>query len=309
MTGKPLIVVTGPTAVGKTKLAIAMCRVLDGEIVSADSRQIYRYMDIGTAKPDAEEQQAAVHHLIDVVPPDENLSLAQFQQMAYDAIEDVHQRGKLPILAGGTGQYVSAVVEGWSIPEVPPNHALRTELETFASENGAEALHQRLAALDVAAAQKIHPNNVRRVVRALEVCMETGTPITELQRKKPPPYHILQYALHMGRDALYERADRRVDMMMDAGLLAEVRWLLENGYPSSLPAMSGIGYRQLAAHLTGEVMLEQAIEDTKMMTHDFIRRQYTWLRGHGTGLIWQDGPTMDVHGIIEQTATWLKDNP
>ncbi|MEL6269109.1 MAG: tRNA (adenosine(37)-N6)-dimethylallyltransferase MiaA [Chloroflexota bacterium] len=309
MTGKPLVVITGPTAVGKTKLAIAMCRTLNGEIINADSRQIYRHMDIGTAKPDTDEQRAAVHHLIDVVTPDENLSLAQFQRMAYAAIDDIHSRGRLPLLTGGTGQYISAVIEGWSIPEVPPNPALREELEAFASENGPLALHQRLAAMDTEAAQKIHPNNVRRIIRALEVYMETGTPITELQRKEPPPYRIWQYALDMDRDALYERADQRVDLMMEAGLLDEVRWLLANGYPASLPAMSGIGYKQLGAYLTGDVSLEQAIEDTKMITHDFIRRQYTWLRGHDTGLMWHNSPEMNPDELIEQTATWLRDTP
>jgi len=306
LAGKPLIVILGPTAVGKTNLAIHMSQVLYGEIVSADSRQIYRFMDIGTAKPDATELNAATHHLIDVVNPDENLTLASFQQMAYAAIDDIHNRGKLPLLVGGTGQYISAVIEGWSIPEVPPNETLRAELEAFADEHGTNALHQRLVTLDPEAAEKIHPNNVRRVIRALEVCLETGTPITELQRKKPPPYQIRQIGLDMEREALYERADLRVDKMMQAGLLDEVRWLITNGYPATLPAMSGIGYKQLAAHLNNEMTLEQAILDTKHLTHDFIRRQYTWFRGHDTGILWHNSPALDIQQTIEQTRNWIE---
>jgi tRNA dimethylallyltransferase len=301
-----LIVILGPTAVGKTGLAIQMAQVLNGEIVSADSRQIYRYMDIGTAKPTPAEQRTAVHHLIDIVEPDENLSLAQYQRMAYAAIDDIHTRGKLPLLVGGTGQYITAVIEGWSIPEVPPNDTLRAELEAYAGEYGADALHARLAAQDPTAAEKIHPNNVRRVVRALEVCLETGTPITELQRKKPPPYRILQYGLDMERDALYQRADARVDRMIEAGLLDEVRWLLENGYPASLPAMSGIGYKQLAAHIEGKTTLEKAVEDTKLMTHDFIRRQYTWFRGHDDGILWHNSQKLETDDLVMQAHHWLE---
>jgi len=303
---QPLVVILGPTAVGKTRLAIALAQELNGEIVGADSRQIYRYMDIGTAKPTANEQCQAVHHLIDVVNPNENLSLAQYQRIAYAAIDDIHQRGRLPLLVGGTGQYITAVEEGWSIPEVPPNDALRNKLETYAKDNGADALHQRLRALDAEAAEKIHPNNVRRVIRALEVCIETGTPITELQQKKPPSYEILTYGLEMARDVLYERADRRVDMMMESGLLGEVQWLLDHEYTPTLPAMSGIGYKQLAAHLLGETTLEAAIEATKHITHDFIRRQYTWFRGHDNGILWHNSTALATDRLIQQTESWLK---
>jgi len=308
LAGKPpLIVILGPTAVGKTSLAIDIARDLDGEIVSADSRQIYRHMDIGTAKPTPEEQEAATHRLIDIVAPEENLSLAQYQRRAYSAIDQLHQQGKVPLLVGGTGQYITALVEGWSIPEVPPNEQLRSELETYAEKHGASALHQRLSHRDPVAADKIHPNNIRRVVRALEVCIETDTPISELQRKKPPPYAIRQYGLQMEREALYQRADRRVDNMMEAGLLDEVRGLLARGYPASLPAMSSIGYRQLAEHLRGEISLDEAIETTKYATHDFIRRQYTWFRGHDDGIIWLDAATLRPKQVIENIHQWLKE--
>jgi tRNA dimethylallyltransferase len=198
----PLIVILGPTAVGKTDLAIEIAQAIQGEIISADSRQIYRYMDIGTAKPTTQQQKAAPHHLLDVVDPDENLALAQYQKMAYQTIADTHQRGHTPMLVGGTGQYITAVVEGWTIPEVPPNEELRAELETYASEQGAAALHERLRQLDPAAADNIDYRNIRRVVRALEVGIESGQPISELQRKRPPPYRTLTYGLTLEREPL-----------------------------------------------------------------------------------------------------------
>lgn len=302
---QPLLVILGPTGVGKTDLAIELARALDGEIIGADSRQIYRYMDIGTAKPTAEQRAQAPHHLLDVVDPDENLALAQYQQMAYACIEAIHGRGHLPMLVGGTGQYITAVIEGWSIPAVPPNEALRAELEAYAAEHGAEALHNRLQALDPTAAAAIHPNNVRRVVRALEVCIEAGQPISELQQKSPPPYSILQHGLTMERERLIERAEQRVDVMMEAGFLDEVQRLLEMGYARKLPSMSGLGYSQLAAHLLDNVRLAESVEATKRDTRDFIRRQYTWFRGHDTGIVWHDVEALDRAALIRELADAL----
>ncbi len=304
---RPLIVILGPTAVGKTRLAIQIAQALSGEIINADSRQIYRYMDIGTAKPTITEQQAATHHLIDIVSPDEKLSLAQYQRRAYATIDAVHERDYLPLLVGGTGQYITAVIEGWSIPEVPPNDELRADLEAYADKHGTNALHNRLKKRDPDAAAKIHPNNVRRVVRALEVCIETDTPITELQQKRPPPYAIRQYGLHMNRKALYERADRRVETMLESGLLEETQWLLANGYSANLPAMSGIGYRQFAEHIQDNTLLSDAIENTKNATHDFIRRQYTWFRGHDDGIIWLDATSFNVDDVISEIQQWLEE--
>jgi tRNA dimethylallyltransferase len=301
-------VILGPTAIGKTGLAIALAQVINGEIVSADSRQVYRYMDVGTAKPTAEQcAQAAAHHLINIVDPDENLSLAVYQRMAFQAIADIHARGHIPLLVGGTGQYLTAVTDGWSIPEVAPNWELRAELEAFAAEHGAEALHARLAQLDPPAAAKIHPNNVRRAVRALEVCMETGQPISELQRKNPPPYTMVQYGLTMDRERLYQRADRRVDQMMGDGFVDEVRHLLDMGYGRDLPAMSGLGYRELAAHLRDDVPLDDTIAALKHATHDFIRRQYTWFRGHDSGILWHNRDTINEATFIEACVQWLKE--
>ena len=302
----PLVVILGPTAAGKTGLAILLAQAVDGEIVGADSRQIYRYMDIGTAKPTTEQRQQAPHHLIDIVDPDENLGLAQYQRLAYEAIEAIHRRGKLPLLVGGTGQYITAVIEGWSIPEVAPNYALREELEAYAKAHGPEALHRRLQAIDSPAAEATHHRNVRRVVRALEVYLETGTPISELQQKTPPPYRIRQYGLKMNRELLYARADQRFDQMMAAGFVDEVKHLLAMGYNHQLPSMSGLGYRELSAHLLDNIPLDEAVEAAKNATHDFIRRQLTWFRGHDTGIHWHDAETLAPDTIITHTRQWLE---
>jgi tRNA dimethylallyltransferase len=273
----PLVVIVGPTAVGKTRLALRLAQEFDGEIISADSRQVYRGMDIGTAKPTLEERARVPHHLIDVVAPDELFTLAQYQELAYDAIADV-ARGKFPFLVGGTGQYVRAVVEGWGIPRVPPNEELRAELYRQVEIEGEEALHARLREVDPVAAERIDPRNVRRVVRALEVYLKTGQPISELQRKKPPPYRILQLGLTMERQELYRRIDERVDRMIEKGLVEEVRGLVERGYGYDLPSMSGLGYQQIGMYLRGKVSLEEAVQLIKRHTRRFVRHQYNWFR-------------------------------
>lgn len=307
MTGKhaPLVVILGPTAVGKTGLAIQLAQAVNGEIISADSRQIYRKMDIGTAKPTPEQCAQCPHHLIDIAEPDEDISLAQYQALAYAAINAIHQRGKVPFLVGGTGQYLTAVIEGWSIPQVPPNPELRNHLERFAVDYGAEALYERLQAVDPDAANAIHMNNIRRVIRALEVYLESGCTITDLQRKQPPPYRIRQYGLTLPREALYAQADQRVDQMMQDGFLAEVQHLLSLGYNRKLPSMSGLGYAELSAHLLDSVPLEEAVANSKTNTHDFIRRQYTWFRGHDDGIHWHDMQSLDRDALIAELRDWL----
>jgi tRNA dimethylallyltransferase len=309
LTGKlpALLIILGPTAVGKTSLAIELAKYLKGEIIGADSRQIYKYMDIGTAKPTAQQQQEVVHHLIDVVAPDENLTLAQYQQLAYATIDDVLERGQLPMLVGGTGQYITAVEEGWSIPEVPPNDRLREELEAEAENVGYEAFHQKLVLVDPIAAEKIHPNNVRRVVRALEVFMETGTPISLLQQKHTPPYRIRTIGLRMEREELYPQADKRVDIMIADGFVTEVQLLLDKGYSPTLPSMSALGYREIVSHLQGEITLEEATTLTKNSTHDFIRRQEIWFRGHDNGILWHNVSEMDTKTILQDIESWLQE--
>ncbi len=306
LSSQPLVVILGPTAVGKTSLAIQMAQALGGEIVSADSRQIYRQMDIGTAKATPQQRDQAVHHLIDVVDPDEDLSLAQFQRPASAAIGDIRARQRLPLLVGGTGQYITALLEGWSAPEVPPNPALRAELEAVAAEHGLAALYARLIALDPAATF-VDARNPRRVIRALEVCLETGRPFSEQRSKQPPPYRTRVYGLTLDREPLYARADARIEQMMAQGFLEEVRDLLAKGYNPALPSMSGLGYRQLADHLLGKRTLDDALEATRTATHNFIRRQYTWFRGHDHEIIWHNVENLVPTRIITSTQRWLED--
>src|SRR5258707_14749893 len=214
---QPVVAIVGPTGIGKTALAVALAQQFPAEIVSADSRQIYREMDIGTAKPPAAERAAVPHHLIDIVDPDQTLTLAEYQTLVYAVIDDIHRRGKIALLVGGTGQYVTAVLEGWQAPEVAPNESLRAELESYAAAHGAEALFERLRALDPVAAERMDPYNVRRTIRALEVCIETGQPFSAQRSKVPPPYHVLELGLTMEREALYKRLDARIDGMMADG--------------------------------------------------------------------------------------------
>jgi tRNA dimethylallyltransferase len=284
----PLIVIVGPTASGKTALSLNLARTCGGEIISADSRQIYRGMDIGTAKATPEERAAVPHHLLDVVNPDEVLTLAGYQRLAYAAIEDIHARGRLPFLVGGTGQYIAAVLEGWSIPEVAPDGVLRAGLEAQAAAEGAAALHARLAALDPTASSRIDYRNVRRVIRALEVCLTTGRPISELQEKHPPPYRVLQIGVTRPRPALYERIDRRVDEMVQAGLVREVRALAARGYSWRLPAMTGIGYRQIGQYLRGEITLDESVARIKQATRRFVQQQYSWFPLTNPAISWFD---------------------
>lgn len=273
-----LVAIVGPTAIGKSRLALRLARTFGGEIVNADSRQVYRYMDTGTAKPTPEELALVPHHLINITNPDESFSLAQYQELAYRAINDIHQRRKLPLLEGGSGLYVWTVVEGWQIPRVPPRPELRKKLEAKAAAIGAEKLYQELVAIDPAAAQKIDPRNVRRVIRALEVYEQTSTPFSRLQRKQAPPFASLIIGLTCDRAELYRRIDERVDRIMAQGLVREVEKLVKMGYDFTLSAMSTIGYKQIGMHLRGELSLEEAVQQVKYETHRFVRHQYAWFR-------------------------------
>ncbi|MCP4427008.1 MAG: tRNA (adenosine(37)-N6)-dimethylallyltransferase MiaA [Chloroflexi bacterium] len=298
----PLLVIVGPTAVGKTALSLRLAAELDGEIVSADSRLFYQGMDIGTAKPTAAEQAAVPHHLIDVCRPDETLTLATYQRLAYATIDQILGNGRLPILVGGTGQYVRAVVEGWGIPGVAPQPELR---RTLAALDGPE-LARWLRHLDPTAAEKLDPRNVRRVIRALEVTLVKGRPISELQRKSPPPYRICQVGLHRKRETLYRRIDGRVDQMMADGLLAEVEGLRARGYGRSLPSMSGLGYQQLWAYLAWEMSVEEAVERIKFETHRFARQQATWFRRDDPAITWFEMADDGVEtAVLTFARNWL----
>jgi len=291
-----LFVIVGPTAVGKTALALDLARRLSGEIVSADSRQIYRQMDIGTAKPTREEQSLVPHHLIDVVAPDEPYTLAQFQADAYAAIDGILGRGKLPLLVGGTGLYVRAVVEGLHIPRVPPNQELRAQL----ARQDPLALFEHLRELDPGAAARMDPRNVRRTIRALEVCLTTGERFSELGRASPPPYRITQIGLTMSRPELYARIDARVDRMMEQGLVAEVETLVAMGYNWSLPSMSGLGYREVGEYLRDEMSLDETVMNIKRHTRDFVRRQYAWFHLRDERIRWFE------KAQLRDVARWLE---
>jgi len=308
-TKPPLVAVVGPTAIGKTALSLYLAEQLDGEVVSADSRLFYRGMDIGTAKPTPEEMARVPHHLIDIADPDETVGLAQFKKLAEAAIAGIHARGRLPLLVGGTGQYVRAILHGWSPPRVPPQPELRAELEAFAEREGPQALHDRLAQRDARTAERIDYRNIRRVVRALEVCIVTGRPFSAQRRRTPPPYRTLQVGLTMEREALYERADRRVEAMVAAGLLQEVQRLVDSGYDWELPAMSGLGYAQFRPYFEGRATLEEVIEEIQHATHRFIRHQYNWFRPGNPRIHWFDATEFKPEQVEALIREWLKEGP
>lgn len=281
-----LVVLVGPTAVGKTETAIELAIRLNGEIVSADSRLFYRGMDIGTAKPTPEELSQVRHHLIDVADPVEVWGLGKFQAEARKAIVEIHARGKLPLLVGGTGQYIRAVTRGWIPPEVKPDPALRLVLEKWAEQIGPEELHSRLSKLDLAAAQGIDYRNIRRTVRALEVIFTTGRLFSDQRLSEETDYDLLTIGLFRHRKELYARIDERIDRMLADGLIEEVRGLLVSGYGPELPAMSAIGYRQVVAFLDGEITLDEAVVEMRRKTRVYVRRQANWFKEDDPDIRW-----------------------
>jgi tRNA dimethylallyltransferase len=283
-----LIAIIGPTGIGKTKLAIQLALRFDGEIINADSRQIYRHMDIGTAKPTGEELATIRHHLVDIIEPNEEFSLAEYRRLADDTINDIQTQGKLPFLVGGSGLYVWAVLEGWVVPKVAPDVLFRRELEKKAEMGQGAELFQELIKLDPAAAEKIDPRNVRRVIRAIEVNKFSKTPFSTLQKKQTPPFQSLIIGLTADRKELYRRVDERVDNMLKQGFVEEVSSLQKMGYNLSLPSMSSIGYREIGLYLSGEMTLEETIYKIKTGTHRFIRHQYAWFRLKDERIKWFD---------------------
>jgi len=305
----PLIAIVGPTGVGKTKVAVCLCQQVGGEIVSADSRQVFNGLDIGTDKPTSAQRSMVPHHLVDIVAPDEQFTLAQYQERAYDAIEDVVHRGRVPFLVGGTGLYVRAVLEGFAIPRVEPNPRLRQRLMEEAERNGAAVLHARLAELDPEAADSIDARNVRRVIRALEVYETAKERISVLQERQEPPYRILKIGLTMERGRLYRRVDERVDSMIDRGLVAEVQGLEARGYSQDLPAMSGLGYRQVLMYLRGELGLAEAVQRIKSETHRLVRQQYKWFRLDDETIHWFDVSSEPQERIEALIKGFLAESP
>lgn len=282
----PLILIVGATAVGKTELAIKLAEKFNGEILSADSRLFYKGMDVGTAKPSKEELSRVSHHLIDIVNPDETLSLAVFQKKATDIIENIYQRNKIPFLVGGTGQYVRAVTEGWTPPEVTPNEQLRNVLEKMKEERGEEWLYAKLKLLDSEAAEKIDLRNYRRTIRALEVIFSTGRKFSEQRSKGESPYHLISIGLTRPREELYKRVDERIEQMFANGLIDEVKGLLDKGYSPTLPSMSAIGYRECVSVVQGHMSIEQAKVEMRRMTRIFVRRQSNWFKESDESIKW-----------------------
>ncbi len=299
-----IVAISGPTAAGKTALGVALALRFGGEVINADSRYLYRGFDIGVAKPNSLERQGVPHHLIDIMPPDGDMSLARYQDLAMTAIAGVLARGHLPLLVGGTPLYINAVVEGWRIPRVPPDPALRAALEEEAAAFGIDALADRLRAVDPIAAAR-SGNNLRRIVRALEIHDATGAPMSAQEGKGPPPFDALEIGLIMTRERLYLAVDERVTAQIERGLVAEVRALLEQGVPETAPAMSSLGYRQLLPYLRGESSLAQAAERIRLDTHRYVRHQETWLR-RNPRLVWFDVSQPGwQEGVIARVAAFV----
>ena len=283
-----LVAIVGPTATGKSALALHLAESLGGEIINADSRQVYRYMDIGTAKPPPQDLARVPHHLYDLVDPDDSFNLALYLEQANLAVDDIFSTSRVPILVGGSGLYVWGFLEGMSIPHVPPNPNLRARLEKEAATLGPQVLHDRLTTVDPDSAATIDPRNVRRVIRALEVFEVSGVPFSRQVQKKGLDYPVLIIGLTAPRDTLHLRTNTRVDSMIEAGFVEEVRDLLGRGYGLGLPSMSGVGYKQLGSYLNGECTLEAAIEKTKTETHRLIRHQSAWFKAEDPRIDWYD---------------------
>lgn len=300
---RPLIILTGPTAVGKTKASIGLAKALNGEIISADSMQVYKYMDIGSAKIRPKEMQGVKHYLIDELEPDEEFHVVRFQQMAKEAIEAIYAKGKIPIVVGGTGFYIQALLYDIDFTESNEDSAYRQELEQLASEKGAEHLHDMLRKVDPVSADAIHANNVKRVIRALEFYQQTGEKISEhneQERAKESPYDFCYFVLNDDREKLYERINLRIDQMLEEGLVEEVQSLKDKGYTRDMVSMQGLGYKEILDSLNGECTLEEAVYILKRDTRHFAKRQLTWFRRE-RDVIWIDKPfyNYDENKILE----------
>lgn len=285
----PLITISGPTACGKTAVSVELAKIINGEIISADSMQVYKYMDIGTAKITEEEKQGIKHYLIDVLYPDDEFSIAVFQKMAKEALSEIYDEGKMPILVGGTGFYVNGLIYDNDFTSGEKDNKMRLMLEKDAAEKGNEYVHNILRELDPEYAETVHPNNVKRVIRAIEFCRDTGEKFSEYnarERLREPAYDVKSFILNMDRDLLYERIEKRIDIMIKNGLVEEVKGLMEK-YSENLVSMKGLGYKEIIGYLNGEYSLEEAIYILKRDTRYFARRQLTWFKHQSNG-VWID---------------------
>ncbi|MGD8813041.1 MAG: tRNA (adenosine(37)-N6)-dimethylallyltransferase MiaA [Anaerolineales bacterium] len=303
----PVVVLLGPTAVGKSDTAILLADSLHAEIVSADSRLLYRGMDIGTAKPTSDDRRRVPHHLIDIADPNDTWSLVRYRSAAKAALQEIHSRGHLPMLVGGTGQYLMAILEGWEPPPKPPDEEFRLAMEALAEAEGPEVLHQRLEGIDPQTAARIDFRNVRRVIRALEIHHITGLPPSNVRRKKPSGLLDFRVGLQLPRPELYARVDTRIDAMIEAGFVDEVRSLLATGVSPQAPAMSAIGYRQIVRFLQGEISEQDAIRDMRRATRQLVRKQANWFKADDPRIHWFLATPGVEASILELIRNWLND--
>jgi tRNA dimethylallyltransferase len=307
---KKLVVIVGPTAAGKTVLAIELAQALNGEIISADSRYFYRGMDIGTAKPDADQLARVKHYLIDVADIKENCSLAVYQRAVYAAMGEILSKGKLPFLVGGTGQYIRAIIEGWQIPAKAPDPELRNILEIWSQGLGAEELHKKLSVVDPVAAEQIDFRNKRRTIRALEVIFHTGRKFSDQRKRGSLDFVYKMVGLIRGRSQLYERIDKRIEEMFIRGFISEVQALLNQGYSIQDPPMSAIGYQEVIRHIEGSMDLEECIDRIKKRSHEFVRRQANWFKSTDERINWFDVSTdrkNEIITFIKSPDSWLSE--
>lgn len=311
MKKKPMVILTGPTAVGKTALSIELAKKINGAIISADSMQVYKYMDIGSAKIMPEEMQGIKHYLVDELLPSDEFHIVRFQEMAKAALEEIYSDGKIPIVVGGTGFYIQGLLYDIDFSKQDADYEYRMELENFAKEHGADALHERLKTIDPASYDTIHANNVKRVIRALEYYHLSGKPISEhneMERKKESPYNFAYFVLNDERKKLYDRIEKRIDLMMEQGLLDEVTHLKQMGCHREMVSMQGLGYKEILSYLDGECSLEEAVALLKKETRHFAKRQLTWFRRE-RDVIWMDKSTYayDERMILEDMCKVLKE--
>lgn len=311
MKKKPMVILTGPTAVGKTALSIELAKKINGAIISADSMQVYKYMDIGSAKIMPEEMQNIKHYLVDELLPTDEFHIVKFQEMAKAALEEIYSDGKIPIIVGGTGFYIQGLLYDIDFSKQDADYEYRMELEAFAKEHGTQALHERLRKIDPVSYKTIHANNIKRVIRALEYYHLSGKPISEhneQERQKESPYHFAYFVLNDDRKNLYDRIEKRIDIMLEQGLLEEVTGLKQMGCHKDMVSMQGLGYKEILAYLDGECSLEEAVDLLKKETRHFAKRQLTWFRRE-RDVIWFDKSkySYDERMILEDMCKLLEE--
>ncbi len=308
---KPLVVIAGPTACGKTDISIELAKRINGEIISADSMQVYKFMDIGTAKVTKDEMQGIKHHLIDELMPDEEFNVMIFQQKAKEYMDEIYSKGKIPIIAGGTGFYINAVVNDNEFTETNDDNTIREKLYKDAEDKGAEFNHNKLKEVDPEYASTVHPNNIKRVARALEYFYLTGQKFSEHnaeEKKKASRFNTSFIILNMNREQLYKRIDLRVDIMMKNGLLDEVKGLLDMGYDPSLVSMQGLGYKEIVPYINGEWSLEMAVDELKKRTRHFAKRQLTWFKRQTENCLWIDLTDGDKESALNKITEYINNN-